>query len=109
LGTLVGAIGEQFLKKWKFPEQRAQDEKAAIAILNVRAMNDGVKQQAQSIDKNMPPFSFDLLAGVIAMGIDMAPPLWMARIVVSGSTIGAGENLLKALSMTPLDAVMARP
>jgi hypothetical protein len=23
------------------------------------------------------------------------------RIVVSGSTIGAGENLLKALSMTP--------
>jgi len=46
LGTLVAAIGEQFLKKWKFPEQRAQDENAAIAILNVRAMNDGVKQQA---------------------------------------------------------------
>jgi hypothetical protein len=42
----VAAIGEQFLKKWKFTEQRAQDENAAIAILNVRAMNDGVKQQA---------------------------------------------------------------
>jgi hypothetical protein len=46
LGTLVAAIGEQFLKKRKFPKQRAQDENAAIAILNVRAVNDGVKQQA---------------------------------------------------------------
>jgi hypothetical protein len=46
LGTLVAAIGEQFLKKWKFSEQSAQDENAAIAILDVRAMNDGVKQQA---------------------------------------------------------------
>jgi len=46
LRTLVAAIGEQLLKKWKFPKQRAQDENAAIAILNVRAVNDGVKQQA---------------------------------------------------------------
>ena len=35
MGTLIAAIGEQFLKKWKFPEQRAQDENAAIAIFNV--------------------------------------------------------------------------
>ena len=74
MGTLISAIGKQFLKKWKLPEQRAQDENAAIAILNVRAMNDGVKQQPYRVDKNMSLLAFDLLARVIAMGIDMAPP-----------------------------------
>jgi hypothetical protein len=73
LGTLIAAIEEQFLKKWKLPEQRAQDENAAIAILNVRVMNDGVKQQAYSVEKNMSLLAFDLLARVIAMGIDTAP------------------------------------
>jgi hypothetical protein len=90
LGTLVAAIGEQSLKKWKFPEQRAQDENAAITILNVRAMNDGVKQQAYSVDKNMSLLAFDLLARVIAMGIDTAPPfsalftLWLSMTAAVG-------------------------
>jgi hypothetical protein len=90
LGTLISAIGKQFLKKWKLPEQRAQDENAAIAILNVRAVNDGVKQQPYRVDKNMSLLAFDLLARVIAMGIDMAPPfsalftLWLSMTAAVG-------------------------
>jgi len=72
--SLVAAIGEQFLKKWKFPKQRAQDENAAIAILDIGAMNDRMKQQAYRVDENMPLLAFDLLAGIIAMRIDVAPP-----------------------------------
>ena len=74
LWALVAAIGEQFLKKRKFPKQRAQDENAASAILNVGAMNDRMKQQAYRVDENMPLLAFDLLAGIIAMRIDVAPP-----------------------------------
>jgi len=74
LWALVAAIGEQFLKKWKFPKQRVQDENAAIAILNVGAMNDRMKQQAYRVDENMPLLAFDLLACIIAMRIDVAPP-----------------------------------
>lgn len=55
-------------------KQRAQDENAAIAILNVGAMNDRMKQQAYRVDENMPLLAFDLLAGIITMRIDIAPP-----------------------------------
>ncbi len=86
----MAAICEQLLKKWKFPKQRAQDDNAAIAVLNVRAMNDGVKQQAYRIDENMPLFAFDLLARIIAMRIDIAPPfsalftLWLSMTAAVG-------------------------
>ena len=72
--ALVAAVGEQFLKKRKFSKQRAQDENAAIAILNVGAMNDRMKQQAYRVDENMPLLAFDLLAGIIAMRINATPP-----------------------------------
>jgi len=42
LWALIAAVGEQFLEKRKFPKQRAQDENAAIAILDIGAMNNRV-------------------------------------------------------------------
>src|SRR6266478_2652330 len=42
--SLISAVGEQRLQKWKHPEQCRHDEDAAIAILNVGRMNDGVEQ-----------------------------------------------------------------
>ena len=43
---LIATVGEQLLKKGKHPEQGRHDENAAIAILNVGRMNDGVEQEA---------------------------------------------------------------
>ena len=46
LRSLISAIGEERLQKWKHPKQGRHDENAAIAILNVGRMNDGVEQEA---------------------------------------------------------------
>jgi hypothetical protein len=46
LRSLICAVGEQRLQKRKHPEQGRHDENAAVAILNVGRMNDGVEQQA---------------------------------------------------------------
>ena len=49
LWALVADVGEQFLKKWKFPKQRAQDENAAIAILDIGRMHERVEQKAEGL------------------------------------------------------------
>ena len=46
LRSLISAVGEQLLQKRKHPEQCRHDENAAIAILDVGRMNDGVEQEA---------------------------------------------------------------
>ena len=46
LWSLIAAIGKQLVQKWKHPEQRRHDENAAIAILDVGRMDDGVEQKA---------------------------------------------------------------
>ena len=43
---LIRAVGEQFFEKGKAAEQRRKQQDAAVAILNVGAMNDGAHQQA---------------------------------------------------------------
>ena len=45
LRSLIAAIGEQFIQERKHPEQRRHDENAAIAILDVGRMDDGVQQE----------------------------------------------------------------
>jgi len=45
LRPLIAAVGEQRLQEGKHPEQRCHDENAAIAILNISRMHDGVQQQ----------------------------------------------------------------
>jgi hypothetical protein len=46
LRSLISTVGEQRLQKGKHPEQGRHDENAAIAILNVGRMNDGMEQKA---------------------------------------------------------------
>jgi hypothetical protein len=43
---LISVVGEQRLQKGKHAEQCRHDENAAVAILNVGRMNDGVEQKA---------------------------------------------------------------
>ena len=40
-------------------EQTRHDENAAIAILNIRRMDDGMHQQALRIDKDVALLAFD--------------------------------------------------
>jgi hypothetical protein len=66
LRSLIATIGEQLLQEWEHAEQRRQNKNAAIAILDVGQMNDGMQQKAQCIDENMPLLALDLLACIIA-------------------------------------------
>ena len=71
-------------------EQRGEQQDAAIAILDVGGMDDGVQQQTQRIDENMPLLALDQLAGIEPMRIDASPPfsalftLWLSMIAAVG-------------------------
>ena len=71
---LIGAVGKQLFEEWKPAEQRRQQGDAAIAILNAGGMNDGVQQQTQCIDENMPLLALDQLARIEPVRIDAGPP-----------------------------------
>ena len=45
LRSLISAVGKERLQERKHPKQGRHDENAAIAILNVGRMNDGVEQE----------------------------------------------------------------
>jgi hypothetical protein len=55
-------------------ERRGQQQDAAIAILDVGGMDDGVQQQTQRIDENMALLALDQLAGIEPVRIDASPP-----------------------------------
>ena len=71
---LIGAVGKQLLKEWKLTEQRRQQCDAAIAILDAGGMHDGVQQQTQRIDENMPLLALDQFARIEPVRIDVRPP-----------------------------------
>ena len=72
--TLIGAVGKQLLEEWKLAKQRGEQQQAAIAVLNVGGMDDGVQQQTQRIDENMPLLALDQLARIEPVRIDADPP-----------------------------------
>ena len=72
--TLIGAVGKQLLKEWKPAKQSGQQQQAAIAVLNVGRVNNGVQQKAERIDENMPLLALDQLAGIKAVPINVGPP-----------------------------------
>ena len=90
LRPLVASIGVELEKKGIEAEQARHDENAAIAILNIRRMDDGMHQQALRIDKDVALLAFDFLARVVAARVDAAPPfsalftLWLSMIAAVG-------------------------
>ena len=88
--SLIGAVGKQLYEKWKLTEQRRQQHDAAVAILDAGGMHDGVQQQAQRINENMPLLALDQLAGIEAVRIDAGPPfsalltLWLSMMAAVG-------------------------
>ena len=72
--SLVASIGEELLQERIHSEQGSKQQNAAVAILNIGAMNDGMEQQTQRIYEDMAFLAFDFLARIIAAGVDVGPP-----------------------------------
>jgi hypothetical protein len=72
------------------PEHRGEQQDAAVAVLDIGGMNDGVQQQAQCIYEKMALLALDLLARIITMRIDPGPPfsalftLWLSMMAAVG-------------------------
>src|SRR5262245_64713168 len=72
------------------PEQGCKQQDAAVAILDVSGMDDGVEQQTQRIYQNVALLALDLFARIIAMRIDARPPfsalftLWLSMMAAIG-------------------------
>jgi hypothetical protein len=73
-------------------EQGRRKQDAAIAILDIHRMNDGVQQQTQRIYENVALLSLNLFARVIAMRIDAGPSfsalftLWLSTMAAAGAS-----------------------
>ena len=87
---LITTVGKQLLQEGIHPEQGCKQQDAAVAILNIGGMNNGVEQQPQRVYENMALLALDLLASIIAMRIDARPPfsalftLWLSMIAAVG-------------------------
>src|ERR1700677_1972691 len=77
--ALITAIGVEFHQERIQAEHGRHHERAAVAILNVSSMNDGMNQQALRIDENVPLLALDLLSRVVARRINRSPP-YMGRL-----------------------------
>jgi hypothetical protein len=82
--------GWELFQERVHPEKGRKKQDAAIAILDIGRMNDGVQQQTQRVYENMALLALDLFARVIAMRIDAAPPfsalftLWLSTMAAVG-------------------------
>ena len=87
---LIGAVRKQLRKERKPTEQRRQQRDAAVAILDIGGMNDGLQQQTQGVYENMALLALDLFARIIAIRIDAGPPfsapftLWLSMMAAVG-------------------------
>ena len=87
---LIAAIGKQLLQERIHAEQRCKEQDAAVAVLDIGGMNDGMEQQTQRIYEKVALLAFDLLACIIAMRIDTRPPfsalltLWLSMMAAVG-------------------------
>jgi hypothetical protein len=74
LRSLIGSVGKESFQERMQPEHRGEQHDAAVAILDVGGMDDGVQQQTQRVYENVALLALDLLTRIIAMRIDAGPP-----------------------------------
>ncbi len=88
--SLITCIGKEPFRERKHAEHCRHHQHAAIAILNVGWVYQGMYQQAEGIDKNVPLFAFNLFARIKAWRIDLSPPfsalftLWLSMMPAVG-------------------------
>jgi len=87
---LIASVGEKLPQKEMHFERGGKQQDAAIAILDIGGMNDGVEQQTQGVYENVALLALDLFACIIAMRIDVGPPfsalftLWLSMMAAVG-------------------------
>jgi hypothetical protein len=90
LPSLIASISKEFLQERIHSEQGRKNQDAAVAILDIGGMNNGVKQQTHRVYENLALLSLDFFARVIAMRIDARPPfsalftLWLSMMAAVG-------------------------
>src|SRR5665213_63293 len=72
--ALIAAVGVELKYERIQAEHRRHDQFAAVAILNVGGVHDGVDQQALRVDEDVTLLALDLFASVIPRRIDRSPP-----------------------------------
>ena len=89
-GSLIAAVGEQFLQERIASEQRLEDQNAAVTVLDIGRMNQRVQQQPYRIDEDMPFLAFALFPRIIPARVNAAPrfsallTLWLSMIAAVG-------------------------
>jgi len=87
---LIGRVGKELFQERMHSKHGGEQHDAAVAVLDVGAMNDRVEQQTQRIYENVALLTLDLLARIIAMRIDPGPPfsalftLWLSMMAAVG-------------------------
>ena len=90
LRALVAAVGVELQQKREQAEQRAHQQHATVAVLDVGRVEDGVQQQALGVYQDMALLALDLLARIKAGRVDRDPPfsalltLWLSMIAAVG-------------------------
>ena len=90
LRPLIAAIGKQLLQERIHSKQSGKQQDAAVTILDIGGVDNGVQQQSQCIYEKVALLALDLLARIIAMRIDTAPPfsalltLWLSMMAAVG-------------------------
>ena len=88
--SLVAGVGEEFLQERIHSEQSGEQQNAAVTVLDIGRMNDGMEQQTQCVYENMALLALDLFARIIAMRIDVGPSfsalftLWLSMTAAVG-------------------------
>jgi hypothetical protein len=81
--SLITAVGIKLQQEREHPEQRGEQHRAAVAILNVGGGHDGVQHETLSIHQDAPLLALDLLFGVKAVRIDRSAAFFRALHALS--------------------------
>ncbi len=96
--ALVSAIGKKLQEERKESEQGCHDHHAAVTVLDVGGVDEGMHQQALGIDENVPFLALDLLSRIVAMRVDAAPPFSAPFTLWLSITAAVGEASRSACS-----------
>ena len=69
-------LSKQLLQEWEAAKQSRQQHDAAISILDVSRMHDGVQQQPQSINQDMPLLALNQFTAVKSVWINARTALY---------------------------------
>ena len=87
---LVATIGVEFQQKRVHAEQGGHQQDAAVAVLDVRRVDNGMEQQTLRVYQDMPLLALDLLAAIVPVRVNRDPPfsalltLWLSMIAAVG-------------------------